>query len=77
MDAMDKARGILGEHMDSYVILAVSHDAPNTLQLRCNNRFAASGMVDRAIAILQENVVDEGWEIVWDTDDEEDNTQNE
>ena len=28
-------------------------------------------MLERAIDIFRENVVDEGWEIVWDTNDED------
>ena len=71
MNYLEKARGILGEYTKCYVILAVAPDAPNTLQIRTDNRFAATGMVERAIDILRENSVDEGWEIVWDTDDNE------
>lgn len=71
MENLDKAKGILGEFSKNYVILAVSYDAPNTLQIRTDNRFAASGMVERAIDILRENSVDEGWEIVWDSDEDE------
>jgi len=70
-DTLGKAKAILSEHMTSYVILAVSPDSPNTLQVRTDNRFAATGMLERAIDIFRENVVDEGWEIVWDTNDED------
>jgi len=70
-DTLGKAKAILSEHMTSYVILAVSLDSPNTLQVRTDNRFAATGMLERAIDIFRENVVDEGWEIVWDTNDED------
>lgn len=74
-NAIDKSKMILSEHMTSYVILAVSPDAPNTLQIRTDNRFAATGMLERATEILQENIVDEGWEIVWDSEEEDEDDE--
>ena len=71
MEELDKVKGILGEFTKSYVVLAVTYDAPNTLQIRTDNRFAASGMVDRASDIFKENIVDEGWEIVWDSEEDD------
>tara|TARA_R100001163_G_scaffold65672_1_gene63909 strand:+ start:1001 stop:1240 length:240 start_codon:yes stop_codon:yes gene_type:complete len=71
---MEQIKGILGEHCTSYVVFAVTPDAPNTLQMRTDNRYAALGMITRGLDILNENIVDEGWEIVWDNDDEEDET---
>lgn len=70
-NALDKSKMILSEHMTSYLILAVSPDAPNTLQIRTDNRYAASGMAEHALEILKDNLVDTGWEIVWDVDDED------
>ena len=71
MKPIEHAQAILGEHMTHYVILAVTPDAPMTLQMRTNDRYAAHGLVTRGIDILGENVVDEGWEIQW-TDEDED-----
>ena len=71
MEPIENARAILGEHMTHYVVLCVSPEAPSTLQIRTNDRFAASGLVQRAINILEENIVDEGWEIEWTIDDED------
>ena len=74
MKPIEHARAILGEHMTHYVILAVAPDAPMTLQMRTNDRYAANGLLSRGIDILSENVVDEGWEIQWtDEDEDEDN----
>jgi len=70
-NALDKTKMILSEHMTSYLILAVSPDAPNTLQIRTDNRYAAAGMAEHALEILKDNLVDTGWEIVWDVDDED------
>lgn len=65
-NAIEHAKSILSEHMMSHIIICVSPDAPNTLQLRTDNRYAGLGMVTRALDILNENIVDDGWEIVWD-----------
>tara|TARA_X000001382_G_scaffold102838_1_gene77668 strand:- start:774 stop:1004 length:231 start_codon:yes stop_codon:yes gene_type:complete len=74
MKPIEHARAILGEHMTHYVILAVAPDAPMTLQMRTDDRYAANGLLSRGIDILSENVVDEGWEIQWtDEDEDEDN----
>lgn len=68
---IEHAQAILGEHMTAYVILTVSPDAPNTLQMRTDNRYAAYGMTTRGLEILSENIVDDGWEIVWDVKEED------
>tara|TARA_X000001382_G_scaffold34506_1_gene22762 strand:- start:192 stop:428 length:237 start_codon:yes stop_codon:yes gene_type:complete len=68
---IEHAKSVLGEHMTSYVILCVAPDAPNTLQIRTDNRYAALGMATRALDILNENIVDDGWEIVWTDENEE------
>ena len=73
INPLDQARGILGEHMKGYVILCVSHDAPNTLQIRTDNKYGALGMVTQSLDVLNENIVDDGWEIVWDEEEDEEN----
>ena len=68
---IEHARGILGEHMRCYLIICMHEDAPNTVQIRTDNKYAALGLVEHVAEILKENTVDDGWEIVL-TDEEED-----
>lgn len=73
MTPIEHAKAILGEHMTHYVILAVSPEAPDTIQIRTDDKYAASGILERAKAILQENIVDDGWEIIFDEEDDDEN----
>ena len=64
MNPIENARGILGEHMTCYTMLCIDPKQPDTLNVSYDNRYAAIGMLERAIDILRENVIDDGWEIV-------------
>ena len=72
VNPIDNAKAILGEHMLNYCIITIDPKFKNTLHVRFDNQYAAMGMMERAIDILRENVVDDGWEIVWDNNNEED-----
>tara|TARA_R100001510_G_C7599740_1_gene166719 strand:+ start:415 stop:651 length:237 start_codon:yes stop_codon:yes gene_type:complete len=71
VNPIESAKAILGEHMLNYCIITVDPRFKNVLHVRFDNQYAAIGMMERAIDILRENVVDDGWEIVWDTNDED------
>lgn len=70
-DPIMKVKGILGEHYQNYIVICVHEDAPNTLQLRTDNKYAAIGLVNQAFEVLKEITVDDGWEIVFDEDVDE------
>lgn len=78
MDYIDICRGLLGEHTKHYVVLYISPDCPDTIQIRTDDKYAGSGITRKALSIFDANIIDEGWEIVWDEEDtnSEDNEDN-
>ena len=68
---IDKAKAILGEHMLNYCIVTIDPKVKNILHIRFDNQYAAIGMLERTLDILRENIVDDGWEIIFDSSEEE------
>ena len=68
---IEHARGILGEHMQCYLIICMHENAPNTVQIRTDNKYAALGLTEHVSGILREHTVDDGWEIVFTEEEEE------
>ena len=68
---IEQAKAILGEHMLSYCIITIDPKFKNILHIRFDNQYAAIGMLERALDILKQYIVDDGWEIVFDSDEEE------
>jgi uncharacterized OB-fold protein len=72
---LEHASAILGEHMENYVIIAVSQDSPRTALICYDSKFAADGLLKHATNVVNQEIeVDSEVEFVWDEEEDEEDS---